>query len=90
MCSIYMRYGEEIDEYLQNRPRPLIRHCLLKKNLGENLDLTGIRVTATDSFQLFTINMVKGDNTMLTLEGIKQCHPVVAQTGKCQRIHANI
>ena len=31
MCSTYMRYGEEIDEYLQNRPHPLIRHCLLKK-----------------------------------------------------------
>ena len=47
MCSKYMRYGEEIGEYLQNRPIPLIRHCLLKKNLWENLDLTGIRVTAT-------------------------------------------
>ena len=47
MCSKYMRYGEEIGEYLQNRPLPLIRHCLLKKNLWENLDLTGIRVTAT-------------------------------------------
>ena len=47
-----MRYGEEIDEYLQNRPHPLIRHCLLKKNLGENLDLTGIRVTATGKFSV--------------------------------------
>ena len=45
-------YGEEIDEYLQNRPHPLIRHCLLKKNLGENLDLTGIRVTATGKFSV--------------------------------------
>ena len=52
MCSKYMRYGEEIDEYLQNRPHPLIRHCLLKKNLGENLDLTGIRVTATGKFSV--------------------------------------
>ena len=38
------------DEYLQNRPRPLVRHCLLKKNLGENLNLTGIRVTTTGNF----------------------------------------
>ena len=52
MCSKYMRYGEEIDEYLQNRPHPLIRHCLLKKNLGENLDSTGIRVTATGKFSV--------------------------------------
>ena len=33
MCSKHMRYGEEIDEYLQNQPLPLIRHFLLKKNL---------------------------------------------------------
>ena len=52
MCSKYMRYGEEIDEYLQNRPHPLIRHCLLKKNLGENLDLTGICVTVTRKFSV--------------------------------------
>ena len=52
MCSKYMRYGKEIDEYLPNRPHPLIRHCLLKKNLGENLDLTGIRVTATGKFSI--------------------------------------
>ena len=50
MCSKYMRYREEIDEYLQNRPHPLIRHCLLKKNIGENMDLTGIRVTTTGKF----------------------------------------
>ena len=49
MCSKYMRYGEEIDEYLQNRPHPLIQHCL---NIGENLDLTGIRVTVTGKFSV--------------------------------------
>ena len=52
MCSKYMRYGEEIDEYLQNRPHPLIQHCLLKKNLGENLDLPGICVTTTGKFSV--------------------------------------
>ena len=55
MCSKYMRYGEEMDEYLQTRPHPLIRHFLLKKNLGENLDLTEIRVTATGKFSIFSI-----------------------------------
>ena len=45
-----MRYGEEIDEYLQNLPHPLIRQCLVKKNLGENLDLTGICAAATRKF----------------------------------------
>ena len=34
--------------------------------------------------------MVKGDTTMLTLEAMKQCYPALAQTGKCQCIHANI
>ena len=33
MCSKYMRYGDEIDEYLQNLRHPLIRQCLLKKIL---------------------------------------------------------
>ena len=47
-----MRYGEEIDEYLQNLPHPLIRQCLLKKNLGENLNLTGICATATRKFSV--------------------------------------
>ena len=27
---------------------------------------------------------------MLTLEVMKQCRPALSQTGKCQRIHANI
>ena len=52
MCSKYMGYGEKIDEYLHNRPHPLIRHCSLKKNLREILDLTGIRVTATGKFSV--------------------------------------
>ena len=34
--------------------------------------------------------MVKGDSTMLTLEVMKQSCPVLAQTGKCQRIYASI
>ena len=79
MCSKYMRYREEIDEYLQNRPHPLIRHCLLKKNIGENMDLTGIRITTTGKFPLFTIKMVKGDSTMLTLEVMKQCRHALVQ-----------
>ena len=33
-------------------PHHLIGHCLLKKNLGESLDLTGIRVTATGKFSI--------------------------------------
>ena len=31
MCSKYLRYGEEIDEYLQNRPHPLIQLLTEKK-----------------------------------------------------------
>ena len=34
--------------------------------------------------------MVKGDSIMLTLEVMKQCRPALVQTGKCQRIHANM
>ena len=40
-----MRYAGNIDEYLQNRPHPMIKHCLLKKGLQENMDNTGIRIT---------------------------------------------
>ena len=42
-CSKYTRFADNVDEYFQNRPHPMIRHCLLKKGLGENTDNTGIR-----------------------------------------------
>ena len=65
MCSKYLRYGEEIDEYLQNRPHPLIQHCLLKKNIGENLDLPGICVTYYKDGQRKNYNVDFGsDETM--------------------------
>ena len=52
MCSKYMRYADNVDEYLQNRPHPMIRHCLLKKGLGENMDSTGIRITSVGKFSI--------------------------------------
>ena len=47
-----MRYAGNIDEYLQNRPHPMIRHCLLKKGLQENMDNTGIRITNVGKFSV--------------------------------------
>ena len=39
-----MRFADNVDEYFQNQPHPMIRHCVLKKGLGENMDNTGIRI----------------------------------------------
>ena len=69
-----------------------VLYFLLKKNLGENLDLTGIRVTATGKFPIFSIIYYKDRQRRLynvDLEVMKQCRPALAQTGKCQRIDAN-
>ena len=47
-----MRYADKVDEYLENRPHPIIRHCRLKKGLGENMDNTGIRITSVGKFSV--------------------------------------
>ena len=47
-----MRYADNVDEYLQNRPHPMIRHCVLKKGLGENMDNAGIRITSVGKFSV--------------------------------------
>ena len=52
ICSKYMRYADNVGEYLQNRPHPMIRQCLLKKGLGENMDNTGIRITSLGKFSV--------------------------------------
>ena len=44
MNKKYMRYADEIEGYLENRPRAMVKHCLIKKSLGENLDTTGIKM----------------------------------------------
>ena len=64
----YMRYGEEIDEYFRKcdhlLKKSLMENLIFcavltnstllngKKKIGENLDLTGIRVTATEKFSI--------------------------------------
>ena len=47
-----MRYADNVDEYLQNQPHPMIRHCPLKKGLGENMDNARIRVTSVGEFSV--------------------------------------
>ena len=44
MSSQYMRYADDIDDSLKNRPHQMVKHCMLKKSLGESLDSTGIKV----------------------------------------------
>ena len=48
-----MRYADNVGEYLQNRPHPMIRHCLLKKGLGENMDNTGIKITSVGKLSVY-------------------------------------
>ena len=50
MCSKYMHYAGNVDEYLQNRLHPMITLYLLKKGLGEKMDNTGIRITSVGKF----------------------------------------
>ena len=52
MNSKYMRYANEIDKYLINRPRQVVNHCLLKKNLEENLDSTSIKMHGVGKFSI--------------------------------------
>ena len=45
-----MHYADNVDEYLQNRPHPMIMLCLLKRGLGEKMDNTGIKITNVGKF----------------------------------------
>ena len=64
MCSKYMRFADNVDEYFQNQPHPMIRHCVLKKVLGENMDNTGIRI-----IRKFSICFYKnGENRIYNLD----------------------
>lgn len=48
----YMRYTDNIDKYLQNSPNPMIKHCLLKKGRGDNMDKIGIKITSVGKFSV--------------------------------------
>ena len=52
MSSAYMRYADDIDNSLKNQPHQMVKHCLLKKSLGENLDPTGIKVEGIGKFSI--------------------------------------
>ena len=52
MSSKYIRYAEQIDDWLKDRPRPMVKHCLLKKSIAEQMDLTGIRVIGAGRFSI--------------------------------------
>ena len=64
MCSKYMRFADNVDEYFQNQPHPMIRHYVLKKGLGKNMDNTGIRI-----IRKFSICFYKnGENRIYNLD----------------------
>lgn len=52
MSSKYMRYSNDIEDWLKDRPRPMVKHCLAKMSLAEHLDLTGIRVLGSGKFSI--------------------------------------
>ena len=72
MCSKYMCYSDNVDGYLQNRSHPMIRHCLLKKSPGENMDNAGIRITRAENFLYANTKMVKSNYTILILVMMKE------------------
>ena len=47
-----MKYAENIPDSLKNKPQQMVRHCLLKKSLGESLDLTGIKTVGMGKFAM--------------------------------------
>ncbi|XP_065648764.1 uncharacterized protein LOC136078033 isoform X2 [Hydra vulgaris] len=52
MSSKYMRYAADIDFWMLDRPRPMVKHCLVKKSLAESIDITGIQVEGCGKFSL--------------------------------------
>lgn len=85
-----MRYTDNIDKYLQNSPNPMIKHCLLKKGRGDNMDKIGIKKQVWENFLYVLTKMMKSDYTVLILVLMKEWPIAPAQTGKCWHIGANI
>ncbi|XP_065679788.1 uncharacterized protein LOC136094113 [Hydra vulgaris] len=52
MSSKYMSYSDDIDDWMIDRPRLMVKHCLLKKSLAENLDITALKVEESGKFSL--------------------------------------
>ena len=52
MSSKYMRYSDDIDDWMIDRPQPILKHCLVKKSLAGNLEVTGITVEGSGKFSL--------------------------------------
>ncbi|XP_047145632.2 uncharacterized protein LOC124818650 [Hydra vulgaris] len=52
MSSKYMRYADDIDCWMIDRPWPMVKHCLIKKSLAESIDITGIQVKGCGKFSL--------------------------------------
>ena len=85
-----MRYADKVDEYLENRPHPIIRHCRLKKGRGENMDNTGIRITSVGKFSVCYYK--NGEKQIYNLGfGDDERMPCCSfPDWKCRHIHANI
>ena len=90
MNSKYMRYSADIDRNFIDRPHQVIRHCMLKKSIGEKMDQTGIRMTDVGKFtiQHFKNNMKK--YIISTLVATIKYLVVRAIHGKNLLIHVSI
>ncbi|XP_065662834.1 uncharacterized protein LOC136085454 [Hydra vulgaris] len=44
MSCEYKRYSASVLEYLLNRPRHFVKHCLKKKDLANSVDINGVKI----------------------------------------------
>ena len=47
MDAHYRRYGHWVPTYLYNCPHSLVKDCLIKKDIAENMDLSGVIMIKT-------------------------------------------
>ena len=48
----YRKYSNDVPEYLRNRPRELVRHCLRKISLANSADLSAISIVKNGVFSV--------------------------------------
>ena len=56
MDARYRRYGLWVPTYLYNHPHSLVKNCLIKKDIAENMDLSGVIMIKHSVFGVSSCN----------------------------------
>ena len=68
MNVIYRKYSSDVPEYLRNRPRKLVKHCLKKISLANSADLSALSIVKNVVFSIKSFENNESKMYMVSFE----------------------